>query len=180
MYSQLATSTKEIRYILDNLNPEAVSELKTLFGESYKKNAFQIIKAVTNKHVIKLEKTKEPVGVYGIIPMGVNKGADKSNLQAGKFTEKKNICGIFFLTTENLHKGNKIKLLREAKKQIEIWGTQYETILDSCHKSSKTIKKWLTLLGFKPSGWEDNDIHVYYKGKWNDEIEKGLKNNEQY
>lgn len=161
MYSQKAISVKEIRYVLDRLNPEAVSELKTLFGESYKKNAFQIIRAVTNKHIIKLEKTNEPVGVYGIIPM-----------------KQKNICGIFFLTTENLHKGNKIKLLREAKKQIEIWGTRYETIMDSCHKSSETIKKWLTLLGFKPSGWEDNDIHVYYKGKWNDEIEKGLKNNE--
>lgn len=161
MYSQKAISVKEIRFVLDNLNPEAVSELKTLFGEGYKKNAFQIIRAVTNKHIIKLEKTNEPVGVYGIIPM-----------------KQKNVCGIFFLTTENLHKGNKIKLLREAKKRIAIWEQQYETIMDSCHKTSTTIQKWLTLLGFKPSGWEDNDIHVYYKGKWNDEIEKGLKDNE--
>ncbi len=159
MYSQRATSIKDIRYVLDNLNPEAVYELKTLFGESYKKNAFQIIRATTIKNIIKLKDTNEPVGVYGLIPMKNPKH-----------------CGIFFLTTNNLQKGNITKLLREAKKQIAIWETQYETIMDSCHKSSETIKKWLTLLGFKPSGWEDNNIHVYYKGKWNDEIEKGLSN----
>ena len=161
MYSQRATSIKEIRYVLDNLNPEAVSELKTLFGNDYKKNAFQIIRAVTTKYLIKLENTGEPVGIYGIIPM-----------------KQKNICGIFFLTTNNLHKGNKIKLLKGAKKQIAIWEQKYETIMDSCHKTSETIKKWLKLLGFKPSGWEDNNIEVYYKGVWSDEIEKGLKNNE--
>ena len=178
MYSTKATSVKEIRYVLDNLNPEAVSELKVLFGDSYKKNAFQIIRATTVKSIIKLKDTNEPVGVYGLVPLkvGSQSGLTPHPNPHIKKREKR-IAGTLFLTTSNLHKGNIIKLLRTAKKQIEIWQNQYSTILDSCHKSSKTIQKWLTLLGFKPSGWEDNDIHVYYKGKWDDEIEKELKNN---
>lgn len=162
MYSQKATKINEIKYVLERLNPEAVAELKVLFGNDYKNQAFQIIRATRgDKFIIKLEKTNEPVGIYGIIPM-----------------KQETACGIFFLTTSNIHKGNKIKLLKGAKKQIAIWEQKYETIMDSCHKTSETIKKWLKLLGFKPSGWEDNNIEVYYKGVWSDEIEKGLSNNE--
>lgn len=158
MYCEKVTNLKEVRHVLEKLNKEAQAELKKLFGNDYKNVAFQIIRAVKNeKYLIRLAKTNEPVGVFGIIPQGVNE-ADK-------------VGGIFFLTTDNLHKGNKIKLLKGAKRQIAIWEKEYSLIMDSCHKDNKTVAKWLHLLGFKPSKFEDNSIQIYYKG--NIELYKG-------
>lgn len=147
MYQEKLTSLKDIRYILEKLNNEAVAELKKLFGNDYKNVTFKIIRvSIGEKYLIRLAKNNEPVGVFGIIPQD-----DK-------------VGGIFFLTTDNLHKGNKIKLLKGAKKQIAIWEQKYELIMDSCHKDNKIVAKWLHLLGFKPSKFEDNDIQIYYKG----------------
>jgi len=150
MYGEKVTTPKEIKYVLARLNKEAIRELKLLFGSNYKNNVFQIIqKAQGEKFVIKLQKTDEPVGLFGIISEGVSVG------------------GIFFLTTENLHLGNKIKLLKGAKRQIKIWEKKYKLILDSCHKGNKTIEKWLSLLGFQPSVLQDKDIRIWYKGDLN-------------
>lgn len=147
MYQEKVTRLKDVRYVLERLNKEAQAELKKLFGNDYKNVAFQIIRAVkSEKYLIRLSKTNEPVGIFGIIPQDSKVG------------------GIFFLTTDNIHKGNKIKLLKGAKKQIAIWEKEYSLIMDSCHKDNKTVAKWLHLLGFKPSNFEDNDIQIYYKG----------------
>ncbi len=150
MYSEKLLNLNEIKYILERLNSEAVAELKVLFGNDYKNQAFQILRAAKEKFVIKLEKTKEPVGLYGVVH------------------STSSVAGIFFLTTNNLHKGNKIKLLRGAKNQISLWEKKYKLILDSCHKNNYIIAKWLRLLGFKPSEFQDNNIQIWYKGDLNE------------
>ena len=154
MYQEPLTKLQELKYVLERLNKEAVAELKKLFGNDYKNEAYKIIKNVKNeKFVIKLEKTKEPIGVYGL---------------CGSNSKKTSSVGIFFLTTDNLNKGNKIKLLKGAKKQIALWETKYKLIMDSCHKDNRIVAKWLHLLGFKPSKFQDEDIQIWYKGDLNE------------
>ncbi len=145
MFSKKVTRLKDVRYVLERLNNEAVAELKKIYGTDYLRQTFDAIKD-TEIFVIRLKSNNEPVGVFGIIP------------------QDEKVGGIFFLTTDNLHKGNNIKLLKGAKRQIAIWEQKYELIMDSCHKDNKTVAKWLHLLGFKPSKFEDNDIQIYYKG----------------
>ena len=136
----------ELRYVINNLCNDTVVELKKMFGDNYKEIVFKEIGQLTTKYLIKLKKKNEPVGTFGLIPQG----------QAS--------AGIFLLTTNNLHNGNVITFLKCAKKQIEEWLHNYDLIMDRCYKKNLTIQKWLKLLGFKPSKYQDNDFQVYYKG----------------
>lgn len=154
MYASISRNTKEIKYVLNNLCDDTVLELVKLFGNSYKFKTFCLIRALNKKYIIKLKHTNEPVGLFGLIP------------------QSNNTAGIFLLTTDNLHKGNVITFLRSAKRQIEDWQSEYKLIMDSCYKKNETIKKWLRLLGFKASVYQDDDFQVYYKG------DIGLYNND--
>lgn len=147
MYAERIRSLKEVRTVLDNLCDDTILELRKLFGKDYKKKVFQIIRLIkAERFIIKLKDTNEPVGVFGLIPVNKDSG------------------GIFLLTCDNLHKGNVITFLKSARKQINEWGERYKLIMDSCYKQNETIKKWLRLLGFKPSEYQDKDFQVWYKG----------------
>lgn len=147
MYAERVKSLREIRTVLDNLCNDTVIEVEKLFGKDYKKKIFQIIRLIkAERFIIKLKSTNEPVGLFGLIPVNENSG------------------GIFLLTCDNLHKGNLITFLKSARKQTEEWCKRYKLIMDSCYKQNETIKKWLRLLGFKPSEYQDNDFQVWYKG----------------
>ena len=149
MYAMYADDKHEIEYVMDNLCDDTVIELKKMFGEDYKQTVINEINKVTDKYVIKLKKTSEPVGLYGFIHVN------------------ENAAGIYLLTTANLHKGNIITFLKEAKKQIKIRSKQYGVIMDSLYKKNTVIKKWLKLLGFKPSKYENEDFQIWYKGDIN-------------
>ena len=153
MYGVKPKNEEEVLYVLERLNQNAIHELKLLYGKNYIQKALNTIFKKENEIVlIKLKKTNESVGVFGIIPI-----------------ENTKFCGIFFLTTDNIHKGNKITLLKGANKQIKQWQQEYKLIMDSCLKSNETIIKWLTLLGFKPSEeYQDDNFQIYYKGDIND------------
>lgn len=147
MYAERIRSLKEVRTVLDNLCDDTVLELEKLFGKNYKKKVFQIIRLIkAERFIIKLKSTNEPVGVFGLIPVNENSG------------------GVFLLTCDNLHNGNVITFLKSARKQIADWCEKYKLIMDSCYKQNETIKKWLRLLGFKPSDYQDNDFQVWYRG----------------
>lgn len=146
MFSELSDNESEIRYVIDNLCEDTVIELKTMFGENYKEVVCEEIRQLTTKYLIKLKETNEPVGLFGLLPQGINS------------------AGVFLLTTDNLHNGNIITFLKRAKKQIEEWSEEYDLIMDRLYKKNQTIKKWLRLLGFKPSEFEDDEFQVYYKG----------------
>lgn len=146
MYSEIAKSEQEIKHVLENLCDDTVLELTKIFGQSYEKDVFNQIKQLTTKYLIKLKSTGEPVGLFGLIPQNTNS------------------AGIFLLTTDKLHNGNVITFLRRAKATIEQWLNEYDLIMDYCYKKNLTIQKWLRLLGFKPSEYQDNDFQVYYKG----------------
>lgn len=146
MYGLIADDTKEIKYVLDNLCNETVSELEIIFGDGYKTKTYNLIKTLSEKFVIKLKKTNEPCGLFGLIPQG------------------ENAAGIFLLTTDKLHEGNLITFLKGSKRQIEQWNTKFKLIMDSCSKKNETIKKWLVLMGFKPSHYQDDNFQIYYRG----------------
>lgn len=146
MYSEIAKSEQEIKHVLENLCDDTVLELTKIFGQSYEKDVFNQIKQLTTKYLIKLKSTGEPVGLFGLIPQNTNS------------------AGIFLLTTDKLYNGNVITFLRRAKATIEQWLNEYDLIMDYCYKKNLTIQKWLRLLGFKPSEYQDNDFQVYYKG----------------
>ena len=147
MYAERIKNLREVRTVIDNLCDDTVIELKKTLGKNYKQKTFQIIRAIRKeKFIIKLKNTNEPVGVFGLIPVNDNAG------------------GIFLLTCDNLHKGNLITFLKGARKQTDEWCEEYKLIMDKLYKKNETIKKWLRLLGFKPSEYQDNDFQVYYKG----------------
>ncbi len=137
--------TDDIKFVIDNLSEITVNELKKLFGNDYKTQVFS--KVTENKNfAIKLKSTNKVVGLFGII---------KVNNYAG---------GIFLLTTDYLHNGNIITFLRQAKKQIQNWEKEYKLLMDTCDKKNITIQKWLQLLGFMPSAYQDNNFQIWYKG----------------
>lgn len=158
MYSELLdkntyNSIFIVEAVLNNLCEDTKTELKnicgTYVGNDYINNAFETIKD-TDIHVIRLKSNNEPVGLYGLIPIS------------------KTSAGIYLLTTDNLHKGNVIKFLREAKKQVNQWTKEYKLIMDNWYKQNTTILKWLLLLGFKPSQYENEKFQIYYKGDINE------------
>lgn len=150
MYSEILNkldykSINTVERVLETLHKDTVAELKKKYGESYISQTFEAIRE-SEIFVIRLKSTREPVGLYGLIEV-----SEKS-------------AGIFLLTSENLHKGNLITFLKEARNQVNEWSKEYKLIMDCCDKQNKTIIKWLTLLGFKPSQYEDEKFQVYYKG----------------
>ena len=154
MYSELLDKTtykaiSDVETVLDNLCEDTKTELKKIFNSSensdYLCKTFDTIRH-SDIYIIKLRHDNEPVGLYGLIPQD-NESA-----------------GIFLLTTDNLHKGNIITFLKGARKQIDQWSKEYKLIMDNCYKQNKTIQKWLKLLGFKPSEYQDEDFQIYYRG----------------
>jgi len=157
MYSEVATDKTQIEYVLDNLCDDTVVELKAMYGDTYKQIVFEEI-LKTYSHLIKLKSTGEPVGLFGLIEQNSKCGNELLH------NSRSRTAGIFLLTTDNLHKGNIILFLRRAKSQIQEWLNSYDLIMDRCYKKNLTIQKWLRLLGFKPSEFQDDDFQIYYKG----------------
>lgn len=150
MYSEVLNkldyrSIHTVEYVLENLHKDTVAELKKKYGEKYALPTFEAIRE-SEIFVIRLKSTREPVGLYGLIE------------------QENNSAGIFLLTCQNLHKGNLITFLKRARKQINEWSEEYKLIMDNCDKNNKTIIKWLTLLGFKPAPYQDEDFQIYFKG----------------
>ncbi len=152
MYSELLDKTTNnsiyvVEAVLNNLCEDTKKELKKIYSENfdYLNSVFEAIKN-TDIYLIRLKSNNEPVGIYGLIP------------------QENNSAGIYLLTTDNLHKGNVITFLKQAKKQVNEWLKDYKLIMDNCYKQNETIKKWLTLLGFQPSEYQDEDFQIYFKG----------------
>ena len=150
MYAEKIKSLIAVRQVLNNLCDDTILELEKTLGKDWKKKAFQIIRAIKKeRYIIKLKENHKPVGLFGLIPLGEKVG------------------GIFLLTSDELHKGNLITFLKSARKQIDNWCNDYELIMDSLYKENQTIKKWLQLLRFKPSTFEDENFQVWYRGNIN-------------
>lgn len=147
MYIDYSLTEDNLRFVIDNLCMDAVTELKALFGTFYKVETFDYLKSAKYKYLIRLKSNNEIVGIFGILPQNPDTG------------------GIFLLTTDNIHNGNIITFLRGAKKQIKLWEKDFKLIMDSCYKQNLIVKKWLELLGFKPSEkYQDKYFQIYYKG----------------
>lgn len=138
-------SIQTVEDVLENLCEDTVTELKKIYGKDYIRKTFENIKD-TEIFIIRLKSNNEPVGLYGLIPEGEQS------------------AGIYLLTTKNLHNGNVITFLKEARKQVKKWSEEYKLIMDNCYKQNKTIQKWLSLLGFQPSEYQDNDFQIYFIG----------------
>lgn len=147
MYSELLVQNKEktICYVLSHLHKRTRDELCEIYGSLYIDNTYREIKD-KEVFVIRLKNNNKPVGLFGLIPQ-----SDKS-------------AGIFLLTTDYLPEGNMITFLKGVKKQIRQWEKRYSLIMDNCYKQNKQIIKWLTLLGFRPSNYQDDKFQIYYKG----------------
>ena len=150
MYSERLNDTKTVKEVLKNLCTDTKKELIKIFGDNYFSEVYQKIQA-TEIFVIRLKKTNEAVGLFGLIEL-----------------KKSSTAGIYLLTTDKLHSGNIITFLKGAKKQINLWSKQYNLIMDNLYKKNETIKKWLVLLGFKPSQYQNDDFQIYYKGDINE------------
>ena len=148
MHNEKTTNLPEIKKVIDNLCNDTTLELKLIFGSEYHEKILEAIKN-TDNFIIRLKKTKEPVGLFGLI----------------EFDEYS--AGIYLLTTDKLHNGNIVTFIRQAKIQIGLWSEKYKLIMDNCYKQNMIIKKWLKLLGFKPSEYQDKDFQIYYKGDIN-------------
>lgn len=154
MYSEILEKNEYnsifiVEAVLMNLCEDTKTELIKNFGDDYIDETFDIIQD-TEINVIRLKSNNEPVGLYGVIP------------------QENNSAGIYLLTTDNLHKGNVITFLKQAKKQVNEWSQKYSLIMDNCYKKNETIKKWLKLLGFKPSQYQSEEFQIYYKGDINE------------
>lgn len=139
----------DVEFVINNLCKDTEDELKIAFGENYKSKLLEELNKSPfgYKYAIILNSTSEIVGLFGIVPLN------------------KYSAGIYLLTTENLHKGNIITFIRQAKLYIKHWGKKYKLLMDTCYKRNKTIIKWLKILGFKPSEYQNNDLQIWYKGE---------------
>lgn len=154
MYADSNFTDSELKHVLNNLCEKAVIELELMYASEYKYFIFDQIKKLNTEYrtMIRL-KSGEPVGIFGRLPI-----SDK-------------VYGIFFLTTDRLHFGNIIKLIRETKKYIKEWEKSSKLIMDYCYKKNTQIIKWLLLLGFKPAEVKiEQNFQIYYKGDINEYI----------
>lgn len=149
MYSDRVFKYTEALYVIKNLCNDTRKELELIYGNDYQKRVLEEIYKAQEKYIIKLKNTDEAVGLFGLTFEGEGVG------------------GIFLLTTDNLHNGNLITFLRCTKLQIKEWEKNYKLIMDNCYKRNATIKKWLKLLGFKPSKHQNEDFQIYYTGDIN-------------
>lgn len=150
MYAELLNRdcTQTVYTVIDNLCEKTKNELIQIFGNDYKDKTFETIKD-TEIFVIKLKANDKPVGLFGLIP------------------QKENSAGIYLLTTDELHDGNIITFLKGAKKQIKTWAKKYKLLMDTCNKQNDSIQKWLNLLGFQPSQYQDENFQIYCLGDIN-------------
>lgn len=142
-------TVNDINFVVAHLCNKAIEELRVKFGNSFRYDTLSYLYNIPFRFfkTIKLKKTGETVGLFGLVPL-----IDDS-------------AGIFFLSTEKLYEGNMFLFLRETKKQIEIWNSKFEILLDDCYKQNKSVIKWLRILGFKPTADEDKNFQIYQKVK---------------
>ena len=147
MYIDSNVTFPDIIYIVKNLCNKAIDELKILFGESYKVDTLFFLTKISPEDIklIKLKQNKKPTAIFGIVK------------------ENEKTAGVFFLSTDDLYKGNMISFLKETREQINKWGKTYEVLLDSCYKKNKSVIKWLNFLGFEATNEEDNNFQIYMK-----------------
>lgn len=143
---------KTIDYIVDNLCPEAIEEMKCFFKNNAKSQTKRYLNLIPKKYiqVIYLKQTKEPVAIFGLVP------------------QSSTSAGIFFLSTDKLKQGNMILFLKESKKVVRKWEKQYKLLMDSAYKKNKLVVKWLKFMGFEPSQYEFEEFQIYFKGDINE------------
>jgi hypothetical protein len=151
MYCELTHDKDVVFSVLNNLCEDTVIELKAIFGDDYVNKTWVTINK-NKMYLIRLKCSNAPVGLFGLISL----------------KKYKKSAGIFLLTTDDLHKGNMFTFLKCAKKQVDSWADEYDLIMDNCYKKNLKIKKWLKLLNFKPSEYQDDDFQIYYRGNINE------------
>ena len=151
MYIDYMPETSEILCLLDNLSELTKQELILSFGKNYKDKVINLLSISKCLYLIKSKSNNNAVGMFGLLE------------------EDKKTAGIFFLTSDEIHQGNMIKLLKTSKVVIDEWLEDYEVLLDDCHKENIKVRKWLEFLGFKPNGnIKDGGFIEYQKVREND------------
>ena len=136
---------KDIDYIVEHLCDKAIIELKEKFDKDYKFETLAYLTDVEFENIkcIRLKENNEPVALFGVIPL------------------ENNSAGIFFLSTDNLYKGNMIQFLKGTKSYIDNWNQKYKILLDDCYKKNDSVIKWLKFLKFEPTESGDENFQIY-------------------
>ena len=147
MYIDYLPEAVEIEVVLNNLSELTKVELIKAFGEDYKNLIINLLPFTKYTYLIKLKADNSAVGMFGLVE------------------ETPDRAGIFFLSTDEMYKGNMIKLIRTSKTIVDEWLKEYKVLLDDCHQDNEKVMKWLCLLGFKPTGKiKEGCFFEYYKG----------------
>jgi hypothetical protein len=147
MYIDFYPTIKDVEEVLDNLSELTKEEIIKSYGKDYKSKMKNIFCFANWVYLIRLKTDNKPVGIFGLIE------------------ETSEIAGIFFLSTDGIYQGNMIKLIRESKKVVDEWLKEYKVLLDDCYLENEKVKRWLHLLGFKPTGEiKEGGFATYYKG----------------
>lgn len=147
MYVDYLPEAVEIEVVLDNLSELTKAELIKAFGKDYKNSIINLLPFTKYTYLIKLKADNSAVGIFGLIE------------------ETPDRAGIFFLSTDEIYKGNMIKLIRTSKAVVDEWLKEYKVLLDDCHLDNEKVMRWLCLLEFKPTGKiKVGNFAEYYKG----------------
>jgi len=137
---------KNIQYILDNLRPDDVVEMKTEYGENWRIVVEEYSKIYDLK--IACDENGKPICMSGVVP------------------EENNIGIVWLLTTKEIENHYQ-SFLNEAKTEIDMWSKEYEVLCNVVHKRNKKAIRWLKWLGFKfdnPLNIQHKDSLFFYKG----------------
>ena len=122
---------KDVRYILDNLRDEDLSELQTLWGKSWREETLNNI--MNTDFDVLLGKTKK-----GKIPV----------VMGGIWEVRDGIGCAWLLSTPEV-KNHRHCLLRELKREVEGAKNKFGLIYNFIYEKNFEAKKWLKWLGFK-------------------------------
>lgn len=138
---------EDVSYILDNLRPEDLEELKALWGENWREETIKNVMN-TDSHVVigKTKKDKTPAVMGGI------------------WEVQEGVSVAWLLSTPEVMK-HRHCLLRELKKEIKKAEDTSWLMYNFIYEKNFEAKKWLKWLGFRfdnphpkgievPSGFE--------------------------
>ena len=128
---RIKKNIKDVSYILDNLRPEDLEELRALWGENWREETLKNI--MNTDFEVLLGRTKK-----GNVPA----------VMGGIWEVKEGIGCAWLLSTPEVKK-HRHCLLRELRREIEKSKEKFFLIYNFIYEKNFEAKRWLKWLGFR-------------------------------
>jgi len=141
MLSAVDVNEEYLDNVLDNLRDEDKFEMRCEFGPDYKQTIKEFCLSSGHFKII-IDEKFTPIGLFG---------CEETTPETAE------VC---LLVTNEFKKHFK-DFLCQAKQYISLWKKQYKILHNLVYKHNKQALKWLKILGFKVTDYDDMRMHFF-------------------